>query len=82
MRPRPLAVALGVLICLAMCLVTTAQRPLLSLALEYGVNYLFVPLLAVSLWTYCLGIAAQTILNAHKERTRIRTDVYLLYHID
>jgi len=82
MRPRPLAVAFGVLTGLELCLVTGAQKQLLQLAFEWNVDYIFVPLLALTLWTLCLAVAAQTILQAHQERTRITTDVYLLYRID
>lgn len=82
MRPRPLAVAFGVLTGLELCLVTAAQKQLLSLAFDWDVNYVVVPLLALWLWTLCLAVVAQTILQTVRERTRITTDVYLLYRID
>jgi hypothetical protein len=82
MRPRPLAVAFGVLTALELCLVTGAQKQLLQLAFDWDVHYMVVPLLALCLWTLCLSVAAQTILQAVRERTRITTDVYQLYRID
>jgi ferric iron reductase protein FhuF len=62
--------------------VTAAQKPLLSLAFQWDINYIVVPLLALWLWTMCLSVVAQTILQAMQERTRITSDVYLHYRID
>jgi hypothetical protein len=82
MRPRPLAVAFGVLTALELCLVTAAQPQLLRLAFDWDIHYIFVPLLALTLWTLCLAVVAQTIMQTAQERTRIRADVYLRYRID
>ena len=64
MRPRPLAVALGVLTCLVLCFLLAAQQPILRLAISNGVNYIFLPLSILALLSFMLAMAGQAVLLA------------------
>jgi hypothetical protein len=64
MKPRPLAVALGVLSCLVLCFLLSAQQPLLRIAIANGVDYIFLPLAILCLITFCLSMAAQAVFLA------------------
>jgi hypothetical protein len=64
MRPRPLAVALGVLTGLTTLTLLLAQQPILRLAIANGVNYIFLPLAILALLTFSLCMAGQAIMLA------------------
>ena len=83
MRPRPLAVVLGVLTGLAPCAVLAAQGPLVKLAIHNGVHYVFIPMLVIALILLCLAEAAQAIIAAVQLRTqRTHWDAARLYRVD
>ena len=64
MRPRPLAVTLGVLTCLTLAVLLAAQQPILRLAIANGVNYIFLPLAIIALVSFCLAMAGQAVMLA------------------
>lgn len=64
MRPRPLAVALGVLTCLTTLFLLAAQQPILKLAIANGVNYIFLPLSIIALLSFSLAMAGQAVILA------------------
>ena len=60
MKPRPLAVALGVLTCLCLCVLLAKQDELLRLAVANGVSYVYTPvaiLLLISILLMKIGEA-------------------------
>jgi hypothetical protein len=64
MRPRIWAVTLGVLTGLLTLALLLGQGPLLRLAIERGVNYIFLPLSILALITFMLCMAAQAVFLA------------------
>jgi hypothetical protein len=77
-------VALGVLTCLVVTLLIAAQQPLVLLAINQGVHYIFVPLLVIALITLCLGEAALAILQWVEQTPRrtLALDAARTYRID
>jgi hypothetical protein len=64
MKPRIWVVALGVLTGLLTLSLFFGQGPLLRLAIENGVNFLFLPLSILALITFMLCMAAQSVFLA------------------
>lgn len=81
MKPRPWAIAFGVLTGLLLGFMFVADDILVRLAMSYGISYVCVPLLTLWLTTLCLAVAAQAILTSIAGYRALRQDVYRLYGI-
>jgi hypothetical protein len=61
MRPRPLAVVLGVLTCLSLGVLVVKQDELLRLAVANGVSYIYTPLAILLLMSILMLKAAEAL---------------------